>query len=115
MHSQRLFVLAVAVCAICANATETMINFSSLSQSGGGSTSEGNAYTQQGFTFTDGGGSGFAVWGASSLNLTGGATANTSPFEAIAGSRSSLPDAGNLFTMTSIALAPYNAPQTTSS
>jgi hypothetical protein len=110
------FVLAVAGCAICANAADTMINFSSLSQTGSGYTSEGNTYTQQGFTFTDelnGDGNGFAVWDASSPNLPGLATANTSLFEFYAGSTTQLTDAGNLFTMNSIDLAQYNTPQGT--
>ena len=110
-----MFALAVAGISICANATPITINFSSLSQPGSGSTSEGNIYTQQGFTFTDqlnGAGNGFAVWDASSPNLPGLATANTSLFEFFAGSTTVLTDAGNLFTMNSIDLAQYDDLQT---
>ena len=110
----RVFVIALAVAgsSICANATTTTINFSSLSQPGTGSYDETFSYTQNGFTFADVGGSGFAVWEASSPNLPGGATANTSLFESSASSTTSLTDGGNLFAITSIDLAPYNIQQT---
>jgi hypothetical protein len=106
----RLFLLTVAFGLVCANATLT--TFSALSQAGSGSTSEGNSYSQQGFIFADqlnGGGNGLAVWQASSPNLPGLATANTSLFEFFAGSTTLLTETGNVaFTLDSIDLAQYN-------
>ena len=60
----------------------------------------------------NGAGNGFAVWDASSPNLPGLATANTSLFEFFAGSTTVLTDAGNLFTINSIELAQYDDLQT---
>jgi len=95
----------------------TTINFASLSQPGTGSTSFGNVVTQQGFSFTDllnsSFGSGFAVWQASSPNLPGSNTANTSLFEFFANSTTELTAAAHAaFTLNSIDLAQYLTPQT---
>jgi hypothetical protein len=107
---RRLLFLTVTSGFICANAAT--INFSALSQAGSGSTSEGNTYTQQGFVFADqlnGAGNGFSVWQASSPNLPGLSTANTSLFEFFAGSTTLLTETGNVaFTFNSIDLAQYN-------
>jgi len=104
-----LTVLLIAGGSLSANADT--ISFSSLSQSGTGSTSEGNTYTQQGFTFADqlnGDGDGLSVWQASSPNLPSLNTADTSLFEFYAGSTTRLTEAGNVaFTLDSIDLAQY--------
>lgn len=109
-----LTLLLIAGGSLSANATT--ISFSSLSQSGSSSTSEGNTYTQQGFTFADqlnGDGNGLSVWQASSPNLPGLNTADTSLFEFFAGSTTRLTEAGNVaFTLDSIDLAQYNDLQT---
>jgi hypothetical protein len=94
----------------------TTINFASLSEAGSGSTALGNVVTQQGFSFTDllNGpfGNGFSVWQASSPNLPGLSTADTSLFEFFAGSTTKLMAASNApFTLNSIDLAQYNTPQ----
>jgi hypothetical protein len=101
----------------CMTAQATTINFASLSQPGTGSTALGNVVTQQGFSFTDllGGpfGNGFSIWQASSPNLPGLNTANTSLFETFASSKTELTAAGNAaFTLNSIDLAQYLQPQT---
>jgi len=95
---------------LCADATT--ISFSSLSQPGGTFASEGDSYTQQGFTFTDQlnshFGSGLAAWEASSPNLPGLASSDTSLFEIYAGSTTLLTDAGDApFTLNSIDLTQY--------
>jgi hypothetical protein len=94
------------------SASATILSFSGLSQAGSASTSEGNSVTQQGYTFTDllnGAGNGFAIWQASSPNLPGLNTANTSLFEFFAGSTTELTKTGNTaFTLNSIDLAQYN-------
>jgi hypothetical protein len=106
----RLFLLTVAFGLTCANAT--LISFSALSQPGSGSTSEGNSYSQQGFIFADqlnGFGNGLSVWQASSPNLPGLATANTSLFEFFGNSTTLLTENGNVaFELDSIGLAQYN-------
>jgi hypothetical protein len=95
----------------------TTINFAGLSQPGSGSTALGNLVIQQGFTFSDllNGpfGNGFSVWQASSPNLPGLSTADTSLFETFAGSTTQLTSASNAsFTLNSIDLTQYNTPQT---
>lgn len=104
-----LTLLLIAGGSFSANADT--ISFSSLSQTGTGSTSEGNTYTQQGFTFADqlnGDGDGLSIWQASSPSLPSLNTADTSLFEFYAGSTTRLTDAGNAaFTLDSIDLAQY--------
>jgi hypothetical protein len=111
----RLGVLALLIAGGSLLANATTISFSSLSQPGSSFTSEGNTLTQQGFTFADqldGLGNGLAVWQASSPNLPGLNTANTSLFEFFAGSTTRLTQAGNVaFSLNSIDLAQYNSLQ----
>lgn len=99
-----------ALGALSANATNLF--FVGLSTAGNGSTTEGNSVSQSGFTFLDeggGGGTGFSIWQASSANLPGLDTANTSLFETFAGSTTGLTQTGNApFTVLSIDLAQYD-------
>jgi hypothetical protein len=109
--------LAIVLIASFIEMRGTTINFGGLSQPGTGATALGNSVTQQGFTFTDllNGpfGSGFSIWQASSSNLPGLNTANTSLFETFADSTTRLTDTSNAaFTLNSIDLAQYNTPQT---
>ncbi|MDQ2841265.1 MAG: PEP-CTERM sorting domain-containing protein [Acidobacteriota bacterium] len=100
-----VLVTAIAACSMAANAAT--LNFSSLSQAGSSYAAEGSSYTQQGFTFTSGT---FAVWQASSANLPGLDTANTSLFQFFAGGVTSMTAGGNgAFTLSSIELAPLVA------
>jgi hypothetical protein len=92
------------------------INFSGLSQPGTGSSALGDAVIQQGFSFADlmNGpfGNGFSVWQASSPNLAGLSSANTSLFETFAGSTTRLTATSSApFTLNSIDLTQYNTPQ----
>lgn len=108
-------VLRIAVAAILGGTTSasasTIINFSSLTQPGTNPYSEGVSYTQQGFTFASG--SSLDVWEASSTNLPGLSTANTSLFQFYADATTTLTDAGNAaFTLNSIDLAPLIAGST---
>jgi hypothetical protein len=108
---------AIVLVASSIIAQSTTINFSGLSQPGSGSTAEGNVETQQGFTFSDllNGpfGNGFSIWQASSPNLPGLSTANTSLFETFAASTTELTAAANAsFTLNAIDLAQYLTPQT---
>lgn len=114
--SHPLGVLALMIAGGSLSANATVLFFSSLSQAGSGSTSEGNSYTQQGFTFTDllNGpfGNGLAVWQASSSNLPSLNTADTSLFEFFGSSTTELTQSGNAaFTLNSIDLAQYNSLQ----
>jgi hypothetical protein len=88
-------------------ASDTVINFSSLSQPGSTYVEVGNSVTQQGFTL---GGGDLYVWQASSPNLPGLSTADTSLFEFFAGDPISITAAGDApFTLNSIDLAPLIA------
>ena len=100
--------LAVVVaCPFGAFAGPVSINFSSLSQPGSSWTFEGSSVTQQGFTVA---GNDFYTWQASSPNLPGLNTANTSLFDFYAGTGDSIAAAGNTaFTLNSIDLAPLIA------
>lgn len=97
--------LALLLTAGSIMAGATIINFSSLSQAGNSFASVGGSYTQQGFTFTSADAA-LYVWQASSANLPSLATANTSLFEYFAFSTTTLTDAGNPFSLSSIDLAP---------
>jgi hypothetical protein len=104
--------LVLVIAGASSSASATTLSFAGLSQSGSGSTAEGNTLTQQGFIFTDllnGVGDGFVAWQASSPNLPGLDTANTSLLEFFANSTTELTQAGNAaFTLNSIDLAQYN-------
>jgi hypothetical protein len=113
----KVFLTALVLMASSVVLRATTINFAGLSQPGSGSTALGNSVTQQGFTFTDllNGpyGNGFSVWQASSPDLPGLSTANTSLFETFAGSTTKLTAASNApFTLNQIDLAQYNSPLT---
>jgi hypothetical protein len=91
--SHRLGVLLLLIAGASLSTNATTLFFSSLSQPGSSSTSEGNSYSQQGFTFTDllnGVGNGLSVWQASSSNLPSLNTADTSLFEFFANSTTEL-------------------------
>lgn len=103
------FTLAIAVVFGVSSSAygSTIINFSSLSQSGSTFSSVGSSYVQQGFTFAS---SSLYTWEASSPNLPGLNTADTSLFEFYAGETTSVTDAGDApFTLDSIDLAPLLA------
>jgi len=100
------FAIAVVVEPFVGHATT--INFSPLSQPGDSWADVGNSINQNGFTFTSGNGD-FFVWQASSPNLPGLVSANTSLFEFYAGADTSLTHGGAAFMLTSIDLAPLIA------
>lgn len=109
--------LAIVLLASFVEMSGTMINFAGLSQPGTGLTALGNSVTQQGFIFSDllngNFGNGFSIWQASSPNLPGLNTAETSLFETFANSTTRLTATGNAaFTLNAIDLAQYNTPQT---
>jgi hypothetical protein len=98
---------AVAAFPMVAYAGPVNINFSSFSQPGSSWAFAGSSVTQQGFTVA---GTDFYAWQASSPNLPGLNTANTSLFDFYAGTGDSITDAGNkAFTLNSIELAPLIA------
>jgi len=98
---------AVAAFPMVAYAGPVNINFSSFSQPGSSWAFAGSSVTQQGFTVA---GTDFYTWQASSPNLPGLNTANTSLFDFYAGTGDSITDAGNkAFTLNSIELAPLIA------
>lgn len=99
-----MFLLAAIVGPAAAYA-DTTINFSSLSQAGNTFVSVGNQ-TQAGFTISS---PALYVWEASSPNLPGLSTSDTSLFEFFAGNTTLTTDGGNPFTLKSIGLAPLIA------
>jgi PEP-CTERM motif len=94
-----------AALAPAATYADTTINFSSLSQPGSTYVSVGNQ-TQAGFTISS---PALYVWEASSPNLPGLSTSDTSLFEFFAGNTTTMTDGGNPFTLKSIDLAPLIA------
>jgi hypothetical protein len=109
MKNSILGIVAAVLLLTGVAAQGTTINFSSLSQSGTGITTEGTSYTQQGFTFS-GNSSTLAVWQASSSNLPALSASDTSLFQYFAAATTTLTDAGNAaFTLNSIDLAPLIA------
>jgi len=106
--SGTVFVLTSLLAAGTVIASPVTINFASLSQSGSGMAAEGGSVTQDGFTFTSAD-SNLETWEASSPNLPGLSTADTSLFEFFAGSTTTLTDGGSAFDLDSIDLAPVLA------
>ena len=89
-------------------ASPVTISFGSLSQPGSGLVSEGGSVSLDGFTFSSAD-SALETWGATSPNLPGLVTADTSLFEFFAGSTTTLSDGGTKFSLNSIDLAPVVA------
>ncbi len=100
--------LTLLLTAGAAMASADTISFGSLSQAGSTYASEGGSYSQDGFTLSSQS-SAFYIWEASSPNLPGTNTADTSLFEFYAYSTTTLSHGGSEFSLDSIDLAPLIA------